>query len=59
MLNLQAVNRNALQLEGPEAGTSRSSGLCGDSLVFERVVGSLGSSVLDDQEDDDISESWN
>ncbi|RDX45271.1 hypothetical protein OH76DRAFT_1010153 [Lentinus brumalis] len=49
MLNLQAVNRKALHLGGPAAATS-SSGSCGGSLVFERVVGSLGASVLDDRE---------
>ncbi|RPD63548.1 hypothetical protein L227DRAFT_572699 [Lentinus tigrinus ALCF2SS1-6] len=58
MLNLQAVNRDALQLnsagagnkgEGP--GTSSESG--GGSLVFERVVGSLGSSVFDDRQEEE------
>ncbi|RDX45260.1 hypothetical protein OH76DRAFT_1408220 [Lentinus brumalis] len=52
MLNLQAVNRTALQLDAPAGpGGATSSGSCGGgSLVFERVVGSLGSSVLDDRE---------
>ncbi|RDX45251.1 hypothetical protein OH76DRAFT_1420880 [Lentinus brumalis] len=51
MLNLQAVNRKALQLDAP-AGTegATSSGSGGGSLVFERVVGSLGSSVIGDWE---------
>ncbi|TFK84545.1 hypothetical protein K466DRAFT_588821 [Polyporus arcularius HHB13444] len=60
MLNLQAVNRNALQLDGPAGagpGGATSSGSCGGgSLVFERVIGSLGSSVLSEGEEEDSRE---
>ncbi len=51
MLNLQAVNRKALQIDAPAGpGGATSSGSGSDSLVFQRVVGSLGSSVIDDWE---------
>ena len=50
MLNLQAVNRATIQLEtAHKGGESAPSSCTTDSLVFERVVGSLGSSVVDDR----------
>ncbi len=54
MLNLQAVNRNALQLEAPGAATSFSGSCGGGSVVFERVVGSLGASVMDEWEPEGV-----
>ena len=56
MLNLQAANQRTLQLDrdqpNPHVGLKRSDGggmssCTTSSVVFERVVGSLGNSVID------------
>ena len=59
LLDLQAANRNSLNLHRQEASCTETSEVVTGSLVFERVVGSLGSMIspgaLDDLGIDDES----